>query len=217
MSVLRLIDEIERQLPGGSAFGTRWRTSARVVAGSAVHEVTIAARIDRQGRRREQFFCDGLRVDKAVLLRLTCPETECPHALGVRAQWNRRGSSGTAAPPAPPAVPFGVLRPVPPPPPALIEEHPVVIGAHRCTARPARFPCFTPCPHRAHPSLMIDKSGFDLFEDGAYVGGGVTLLDGTARPRLPTLQAAEAFVLARHLEAMATLSALGLDKRRPHR
>jgi hypothetical protein len=73
------------------------------------------------------------------------------------------------------------------------------------SSRDQRFPCFTPCPHGAHPPLKIDKSGFDLFEDGACLGGGVAKLGGVLQPRIPNIRAAEAFVLARHLEALVAL------------
>jgi hypothetical protein len=56
--------------------------------------------------------------------------------------------------------------------------------------------------------MMIDKTGYDLFEDGTYVGGGSVKTGWATRPRLPNLQAAEAFVLARHLEAAVALARL---------
>ena len=52
---------------------------------------------------------------------------------------------------------------------------------------------------------FVDKSGFDLFEDGICLGGGVTKRGGVLQPRIPTVGAAEAFVLARHLETLVTI------------
>lgn len=196
MNVLQLIAEVRRKVPVGAVFGTRWKASAQVELPGAWHEVTVAARIDPKGRRREQFLCDGVRVDKPVLLRLTCPETECPHAQAVRQQWDRFHRRN----PAKPAVQPLSVQP-------LIEEHALAVGPQHCIARPARFRCYTRCPNRAHPALVIDKLGYDLFEQGTCVGGGLVESDGVRRPRLPTLQAAEAFVLARHLEALAAVGA----------
>jgi hypothetical protein len=196
VGLLQLIDEMERAVPMGAVLGTRWTSSQRVRLGEVEHELRLVARIDNLGRRREQYFCDGVRVEKALLLRLTCPETECPQARAVRAQWDRfhgrtpRSARADAAP-----------RP-------LIEETQVIVGGQRCTARPARFSCFTACPHRAHPDLVIEKTGFDLFDNGLCIAGGLTSEGATTRPRLPTLQAAEAFVLARWLEAQATIERL---------
>jgi len=196
MSILHFIREIRRQVPIGASNGTRWQVRARVELPGAVHQLSLTARIDHKGRRVEQLLCDGVRVERAVLLRLTCPEIECPHARAVRLQWDRYHRR---APPRP----AGPLRAGP-----LIEEQTLVVDRQPYTARPARFSCYTPCPNRAHPAMMIDKTGYDLFEHGACVAGGLADVDGVMRPRLPTLQAAEAFLRAGHLVAHAVVAAL---------
>jgi hypothetical protein len=203
MNVLDLDEEAHRRVPATAPFGTRWKGTSQVTTPHGAHTVAVAARIDARGHRREQFWCDEVRVERGVLLRLTCKETECPHAIEVRAQWlafHRR---------APARAPRASMSPQP-----LTADIPVTVGRHHIVARPARFPCFTHCPNDAHPPLNIDKSGFDLFEEGVCVGGGVTVLGGVLRPRLPTVRAAEAFVLARHLEALATLGK-ATDSSRP--
>jgi hypothetical protein len=205
MNVLQLIGEVHRQVPIGAPFGTRWKASSTVTTPQGSHVVAVAARIDAQGRRREQFWCDGVRVEPAVLLRLTCAETECPHAREVRAQWQAHHCPNATKPQLDPHGP----RP-------LMMEIPVAIGQHRFVARPARFPCFTPCPHGAHPPMTIEKTGFDLFDEGACIGGGVVESGGVRQPRFPTVRAAEAFVLARHLETLAAL-AVASESSRPAR
>lgn len=195
MNVPELLESLLRQVPPDAPVGTRWKGSAAVIGPQGRHEVAAAARIDVQGRRREQFWFEGFRVERAVLLRLTCPEAECPQAVQVRAQWaafQRQGS----APRPPNSAP---VRP-------LMAEVPIAVGPQCFTARPARFPCFTPCPHGAHPPMTIEKSGFDLFDDGHCLGGGVTESGGVRRPRIPSVRAAEAYVLARHLEAQAAVN-----------
>jgi hypothetical protein len=196
MNVLQLLDEVRRRVPEGAPFGTRCKLACRVTTSQGVHEAAAAARIDARGHRREQFWCDGLRVERAILLRLTCAEGECPHAKQVRAQWAEfRGRSTAVAPPRPE------------PNHSLVAEVAVTWGHQRLTARPARFSCFTPCPHHAHPPLTIEKTGFDLFDDGVCIGGGVTESGGIRRPRIPTVSAAEAYLLARQLETLAALGA----------
>jgi hypothetical protein len=198
MNVPQLIDEVRRQVPKDAPSGTRWKVTSVVALPEGAHHVAVAARIDPQGRRREQFWCDDVRVEHAVLLRLTCAERECPHATQVRAQWaafHRR--DGAAARPRPP-----LARP-------LMAEVAITVGRQRFTARPARFPCFTPCPNGAHPPMTIEKSGFDLFDGSNCLGGGVTERNGVRRPRIPSVPAAEAYVLARHLE---TLAAVGVAR-----
>lgn len=196
MKVLQLVDEADRKVPASAPPGTRWKATSEVTTPHGRHTIAVAARIDTDGHRREQFWCDNVRVERHVLLRLTCREAECPQAIAVREQWLADRGKGPAD--------TGLQRLCPRP---LMTEVAVGVGGQHFVARPARFPCFTPCPHGAHPPLRIDKSGFDLFEDGACLGGGVTRREGVLQPRIPTVRAAEAFVLARHLE---TLVALGM-------
>ncbi len=172
MKVPQLLDEVRQRVPEKAPFGTRYRLTSVVQTAGGVHDIGVAARIDADGGGREQFWCDAVRVKQPVLMRLTCPEGECPHVVQVRAQWVAfRGRRG-----------------------------------QRFTARPARFPCFTRCPHGAHPPMSIEKSGFDLFDDTGCVGGGVVEAGGFRRPRLATLREAQAFVPARHLETLAAIS-----------
>jgi hypothetical protein len=196
MNVPQLLDEMLQHVPLVAPVGKRWKAEAAVNLPDSSHRVAVAARIDHQGRRREQFWCDGVRVEKAVLLRLTCPERECPHVQQVEAQWLAFRGRGRVS-----------NRPNEPRAQPLMTEVALSVGQQRLTARPARFPCFTPCPHRAHPPLTIDKQGFDLFDNGVCLGGGLTEGERHRRPRIPTLRAAEAYVLARQLEATVTVSA----------
>jgi hypothetical protein len=194
MNVLHFINEAHREVPASAPPGTRWKAGADVTTELGRHTVSVEAFIDGDGHRHEQFWCDGVRVERHVLLRLTCAEVECPHAIAVRAQWlAERGEAPTDT---------RLEEPCPRP---LMTEIAVAVGRQHVVARPARFPCFIRCPHAAHPPLRIDKSGFDLFEDGICLGGGVTTLGGVLQPRIPTVRAAEAFVLARHLETLVTI------------
>jgi hypothetical protein len=196
-AVPQLLAQIEADVPEHAAVGRRATRSTRVTLPGATHQVTVNAHIDEKGRRRLQYLCDGVRVERSVLLRLTCPEQECPQARAVRGQWADWHRGGPAR-----------ERVSPPTSAPLMQEQPLRVGRHHCTARPARFACFTPCPHEAHPPMTLDKTGYDLFEDGQYLGGGLVHVDGVARPRLPTLRAAEAHVLARHLEALVLVDTL---------
>lgn len=205
MNVTQLLEEVRQRVPPDAPPGERWKGTAVVGTPLGTIQVAAAARIDAQGRRREQFWCDGWRVEPAVLLRLTCPEEECPQATQVRARWASFVRPGPAATrrQAP------LLQP-------LMTEVELTVGRQTLTARPARFPCFTPCPNGAHPPMTLDKHGFDLFEDSHCLGGGVTESHGVRRPRIPSLLAAEAYVRARHLETQLLLGQVrGGDRPRP--
>ncbi len=194
MKVPQLLDQVRQRVPEKAAIGTRFKVTAVVETPYGTHDIAVAARIDAEGRRREQFWCDAVRVQQPVLLRLTCPEGQCPHVVQVRAQWAsfHRNDKATTRP-----------RPLQPQP--LIAETTIKAGGQSFAARPGRFPCFTRCPNGAHPPMTIEKSGFDLFDDSGCVGGGVTEAGGIRRPRLATLREAEAYALARRLEALAAV------------
>lgn len=140
MNVPQLLDEVRRHVPLDAPVGTRCKLAPVVTRPEGVHHVAAAARIDTQGRRREQFWCDDIRVELAVLLRLTCAERKCPHVTQVCTQWadfHRRDRAAVVAP-RPGSLPL---------PQPLMAEVAVTVGRQRFTARPARFPCFTACPN----------------------------------------------------------------------
>lgn len=199
MNVHELIAQVELHVPENAPFGARHRAQGQVATCGATHTVAVAARIDREGRRHEQYFCDGTRVPRPVLLRLTCAESECPQARAVRDQWRAfHGRADSVRSPRRAAHPEA---------PSRLEEVELVVAGHRCIARSARFRSFSQCPNRAHPPMWFEKTGFDLFEDTTCVGGGVVTSDGTCTPRLPSIAAAEAYLFARHIEARAVLDA----------
>jgi hypothetical protein len=217
MQVVEMLGEIARRVPEGAPAGTRHRVEVDGPAGRGLGRIAVEACVDHRGRRRERFWCDGVRLQRPEFLRLTCAEAECPQVVSMREQWLafQRRRSGRPVPAR--AEPF---RPQALP---LMQEHPLAAAGHRCVARPATFRCLTPCPNGAHPPMWIDKRGWDLFEDGVYIGGGVAPVAGDAgaggeagdglttrrsAPRIPTLPAAEAYVLARALEAAAVLDPL---------
>ena len=53
---------------------------------------------------------------------------------------------------------------------------------------------------------LPDAVRFDLFDADGCVGGGIAESSGYRRPRLPDTGAVEAYVLGRHLEALAVVN-----------
>lgn len=218
-ALLDLIATLHRAVPPDAPPGTRWRGSVVCRTPLGPMQVSLSAGVDAQGRRHERASCNGVRMALSTLRRLTCPEVDCPTARTVRQRWQEHqhpslaGSADGPAPratrgPAPARAGAPVARP-------LLDEVVLHVCGHEVTARPARFACHTPCPHHAHPPRTLDKAGYDLFEHGVCIAGGTTgeadpHRDEGLRPRIPTLAAAEAYVLARHLETFALLGALGV-------
>ncbi len=79
---------------------------------------------------------------------------------------------------------------------SLFDETPVVVGSRNCVARPASFECVTPCPVGAHAPIRMHKTGWDLFENGRYIAGGLVRQSETSMltPQLPTLESANVWL-----------------------
>jgi hypothetical protein len=95
MTLPALIQAIEAAVPPDAPAGTRHRVEALVTTGPQAHAVSIAMRIDPQGRRRETWLCDGVRVEPPLLKRLTCAEDDCPQARAARQQWRDSCAAGS--------------------------------------------------------------------------------------------------------------------------
>lgn len=165
---------------------------------SRAGEKRAYAAIDIDGRRAEVFarrgrdglirfgysYC-GVRLDRKTLLMLICPENACPCRAALHERWRvHRGE--VVAPPARPIRAELFAGP-------LVEEVAVSVGGRTCVARPALFRCSTPCPLGVHAAVPMRKSGWDLFEDGRCIAGGV--VPGASIkaliPMLPTLEAVQ--------------------------
>lgn len=193
-----VIDELEARvrgrLPLDAGAGTRVR-AAESVRG---HQIEVVYRIDRKGQRVINHFCDGARMSRTTLLTLLCPEAACAEATAVRQRW--RQFIGTPERCAPARV--VPLRPAP-----LMEELPIEGAGHHCVARPASFECLTPCTMGAHPPRVMHKCGWDLFEDGIWIAGGLCVErpHGASRPRFESLADAQQWLATHHARAMALI------------
>ena len=162
-------------------------------------EIEVHARRRKDGAAVLGYSYDGVRLERAVLLLLICPEDACERSQAVKQQWQARR-------PAPPAlqrrprtamkgaVGLGEAR--------LFAEVSVHCEAGSYVARPASLKCFVACPVQAHEPTMLRKSGWDLFRDGKYVAGGVVRKPETSEssPRFPSIEAATVW-LARKISA----------------
>jgi hypothetical protein len=192
------IDELEARVRGRMPLDARVGTrvcAAQVLSG---HEIEVTYRIDRKGQRTINYFCDGARMPRATLLMLLCPEAACPQAKAVRLRWCLFvGKPERQAPER--VMP---LRPAP-----LMVEVPVDAAGHHCVARPASFECLTRCPMGAHAPEVLHKTGWDLFEDGIWVAGGLWVdnREGTCRPRFESPADAQQWLATNQANTAALL------------
>jgi len=156
----------------------------------------VVYRIDRKGQRVINYFCDGARMSRATLLMLMCRETACPQVQAVRLQWR----SFIGKPERPATARVTPLRPAP-----LMVEVAVEGAGHHCVARPAPFECLTPCPLGAHAPQVLHKTGWDLFEDGTWVAGGLCVdnREGSSRPRFESPAEAQQWLATHRASTLA--------------
>lgn len=152
--------------------------------------VEVFARLSHSGAVRLGYSYCGVRMERKPLLMLLCPETACPCHTAIHEKW--RDHQGETSPARSAAPNEWTVRP-------LFEEVVLSAGSRSCVARPASFKCLTPCPLGAHSPRPMEKAGWDLFEGGTYIAGGVmpNALNEALVPMLPTIDAARAW-LASH-------------------
>lgn len=144
----------------------------------------VLGRVGPGGDIRLGYSYCGVRMERKTLLTLVCPEQSCPCRGNLLAKW--RQHQGIAIPAAPPPRFRPMARP-------LFEEVEIRANGRCCHARPASFRCLTPCPHAAHAAIPMQKTGWDLFEAGRCIAGGVLKNPetGLSAPLLPTLEVAQ--------------------------
>lgn len=196
-----MIEQLEVQacarLPMGAPIGARVKSVARARG----HQVEVALRVDRHGSRTYTYSCDGARMSRQTLAMLLCPEAACPRAEQLKSRW--RAFTGQPTPRARYQRQTLQVRP-------LIEEVPVESAGHRCTARPASFECLTPCPLGAHGPELMRKAGWDLFEDGVWIAGGLRKdpRSGCAEPAFASPADAASWLSDQQVKANAVLQQL---------
>ncbi len=190
-----MIEQLENEAMSLLAANVDSKARVRVSAAHAGNEIDVTARGKRGGGVIYGYSYGGVRVDRSNLLLLTCPESACDLSQSVQRKW--RDAHG-AAQPTSERKSSQRLKVA-----SLFDENPVVVGSRNCVARPASFECVTPCPVGAHAPIRMHKTGWDLFENGRCIAGGLVRQSETSMlaPLLPTLESAKSWLNASHSAA----------------
>lgn len=179
----RLEQEAAAQLPAAAPMGA-------MVAVRGQHEgreIEVRFRVNRRGDRVYGYSYGGARMARSTLLLLTCPEAACQASREARQRWLEFIGEGER----PRRAVVSSLAPVP-----LIDEVPIRIRERSFVARPASFESVTTCPRGAHEARAMRRQGWDLFEGGRCIAGGV-VMDERAQglvPKFPRLADAAAWL-----------------------
>lgn len=184
-----MIERMESQARAQLATSTAAVPRARVAAEHHGHALEVHARVLDTGKEIFGYRYDGVRLERAVLLQLLCTPTACPRCQQTQANWHAfRGIPRVARQSPPQRYQFS----------HLVEEVAVAAAGRSCIARPAAFQCRTRCPANVHAPAVVRKTGWDLFEGGRYVAGGLLTHPETheQEPALATIEAATAWLAA---------------------
>lgn len=166
-----------------------WQGQKRAVAVMHVNgdRLEVLGRIGPSGGIRLGYSYCGVRMERKTLLTLVCPEQSCPRRAASLAKWEQHQGIVIPAALQPRFQPMA--RP-------LFEEVVIRANGRSCQARPASFRCLTQCPHSVHAAISMQKTGWDLFEAGRCIAGGVLKNPetGLSAPLLPTLEAAQTWL-----------------------
>ncbi len=182
-----MIEKMEEQASLQLAASTDRRASACICSNLKGGVVEVRTRRLKSGKQVFGYSFCSVRLERAVLMQLLCPEAACPHCKRTQAQW--RAFRGLVAPTTAPTRESFQFR-------HLVEEVTIEDGGRTLIARPAAFQCLSPCPANAHPPMVTRKTGWDVFANGRYLAGGLTTNadTGMPEPMFPTIAALRVWI-----------------------
>lgn len=183
-----MIEHLEDEVRDELASSRHGQTRAVAVMHVNGDRLEVLGRIGPGGAIRLGYSYCGVRMERKTLLTLVCPEQSCPCRAASLANWHRH--LGIVIP-ATPSRFQPMARP-------LIVEVEIRANGRCCQARPALLRCLTPCPYAVHSAIPMQKTGWDLFEAGRCIAGGVfkNPETGLSVPMLPTLEVAQTWLAA---------------------
>lgn len=176
-----MIEQMEEEASMQLAAACDARERACVRSSQKGNAIEVRARRLRNGKQIFGYSFCAVRLERAVLLQLLCPDSTCPHCRRTQARW--RAFQGLVNPiPQPLRENFQFRH--------LVEEVAIEVGGRSYVARPAVFQCLTPCPVNAHPPAVIRRTGWDVFSAGRCVAGGqsINAQSGVSEPMFPSIE-----------------------------
>jgi hypothetical protein len=181
-------DALCSKLVNGEAGNKKWIEQTFAVE---AHSVRVSHGVDRKGQPAFRYWFDTARVDRGVLLTLICKESLCPKHQDTFAKWCKFTGQAKVKSAKPITPPVHIEK--------LEVERQISVNGKTYAARPAKLSCKWTCPLGAHPPVMVQRDGWDLFsEEGKCIAGGVdpTRPKDAAYPLFPNLAAVHTWLAA---------------------
>jgi hypothetical protein len=178
------LDCIEQQL--AEQFSGKWITE--VVMHNDL-SVRVSFGQNRKGEPTYRYWVDSARVTREVLLAVLCYESLCPWHQDTIVQLRQFVGK---APPATVQRKKAAMHIT-----ALQQECRLEVDGKAYVARPAKLSCKWTCPLGAHPPVMLQRDGWDLFNaEGKCIAGGLdpTRPKESAYPLFPSIVAVQSWL-----------------------
>lgn len=179
-----MIEQMDEQARLLLAESTWKKPQARIAADHNGNAIVVCARLLSGGKMVLGYSYGGVRLRRNVLMQLLCTATACPRCQGTQANWNVfLGIASAKIRTGPQTFQFRHLA----------EEVVLDVNGRSCAVRPATSQCFTVCPVKVHAPEVVRRAGWDLFEGGKYIAGGLIADPATKMqtPTFPTIEAAK--------------------------
>ena len=164
METLQSVEEaLCTRFINGEAGARKWIDHSFAVE---AHLVRVSHGLDRNGQPAFRYWFDATRVDRGVLLTLVCKESLCPKHQETLEKWCKfAGQPVTKLVKAAEAITHIEKLDI---------ESQIIVGDKTYMARPAKLLCKWTCPLGAHPPVVLQRDGWDVFNvEGKCIGGGL--------------------------------------------
>jgi hypothetical protein len=187
MDTLQTVEEaLCTRLVNGDAGNKKWIEKSFAVEARTVR---VSHGVDRKGEPAFRYWFDATRVDRSVLLKLICKESLCPRHQETLAKWCKFSGLTMAKASKQTKTPVHIDK-------LEVEQH-IVLGGKSYFARPAKLSCKWNCPVGAHPPVVLQRDGWDVFSaEGKCLAGGLdpTRPKESAYPLFPSIVAVKTWL-----------------------
>lgn len=124
----------------------------------------VCLQLNQKSQQVFRYWLGHNRVSREVLSTLSCTAQHGPRHQATMQKWHEHQAG----------VPTRQPKPSQPSTPCVLAHEEIIeTPMGRFFARDAQFPYTVLCPESMHDPIKVSISGWDIFDDQGYVGGGL--------------------------------------------
>lgn len=157
-------------------------------------DVQVRVRRLRSGKVIYGYSYDGVRMERSSLLQLLSTDNDCPQCKQTQSHWRSLHGEPIKVTEHKKKVSYS-FKP-------LFEEVALAGQGRKYIARPAVLSCLTPCPANVHPATVLQKRGWDVFDEAGFVAGGQVTdpKTGLGQPLFPSIATVRTWINSQSIE-----------------